>query len=196
MMRRLDDADADLRLFLALDLPPEAETALARVVAELARIGADVRWVGRGKAHLTLKFLGATDPRRVPEVEAALDALHWPSGLALALHGLGRFPPRGPARVVWAGLEGDVGPLGDLAASLDEQMAACGFPRESRPFAPHVTLGRVRGPRALRDLDAAIERASPGFHVDLPRLCRVVLYRSELAPGGSRYTPLREYRLR
>jgi 2'-5' RNA ligase len=82
-------------------------------------------------------------------------------------------------------------PLAALARAVDVACAGQSFPREARPFRPHVTLGRVRegrGPldpaarRIVADAASSVLGRSP---VD-----ELVLFRSELSPRGARYTAL------
>ncbi len=61
-----------MRLFAAIDLPDHVKEQLAETVAELRTSGADVRWVHKASMHVTLKFLGAVEPREVGAIDAAL----------------------------------------------------------------------------------------------------------------------------
>lgn len=136
--------------------------------------------------HVTLKFLGQIDEARLPAVSDALGVTSRAVRFELDVRGLGAFPSAARPRVVWAGLD-RAQPLAALAAEVDGALAGLGFPRESRPFAAHVTLGRVREPRRQPALADALAHA-----VDLGRLpvTAVSLMRSELHPRGARYTEL------
>lgn len=137
--------------------------------------------------HITLKFLGQIDETRVPAVAEAIRAAAAPAAaFDVAVRGLGAFPTASRPRVVWAGLD-EARALGALAAEVDDALATLGIPRESRPFAAHVTLGRVREPRRNPALAEALARRA-----DFGRLpvARVSLMRSELHPRGARYTEL------
>ena len=137
--------------------------------------------------HVTLKFLGPIEETRVPAIADALGAAaSRRAPFDLAVRGLGAFPDVSRPRVVWAGLE-EARALGVLAGEVDGALAALGLPRESRPFSAHVTLGRVREPRRNPALAAALARPA-----DFGRLAvtRVSLMRSDLGPGGARYTEL------
>jgi 2'-5' RNA ligase len=188
--------DAPLRLFIAIDLGPDARAALRAAQDECRRLDLPVRWVDPAGAHLTLKFLGDTDPALVTPLAGALATVaagHRPFTLSTAAPGT--FPnPRRP-RVLWLGLAGDLARLARLHRDLDATLTPLGFAPETRPFSPHLTLGRVREDRA-RDMAAATPQlattfarlaAQPG--APLP-VTGIHLIRSELRPGGSRYTPL------
>jgi len=154
----------------------------------LRPLAPDVAWVAAGNLHLTLKFLGGVEPARLPAIEAALTtAAASQSPFDLDLHGLGAFPSGTRARVLWAGVEAGREAAAALAAGVDEALAALDFPRETRPFAAHVTLGRVRAPRANPRLAQALDA---GAIFGRQRVARVSLMRSDLSPRGARYTEL------
>lgn len=140
-----------------------------------------------GNLHVTLKFLGQIDDARVPAIADAIgSAASRTAPFDVAVRGLGAFPNASRPRVVWAGL-GGARALGAVADEVDGALAALGLPRESRPFAAHVTLGRVREPRRNPALAEALAR--PADFGRLP-VTRVSLMRSDLHPGGARYTEL------
>jgi 2'-5' RNA ligase len=146
-----------------------------------------VAWVAEENLHVTVKFIGSTDETRV---EAVLQALRASTATARAfevtIRGLGAFPTPSRPRVLWAGLE-PAEPLAALAAEVDRAVAALGVPPEARPFAAHVTLGRVRALRRNPRLADALAR--PAELGALP-VRGVSLMRSELSPRGARYTEL------
>jgi 2'-5' RNA ligase len=142
--------------------------------------------VAESNVHVTLKFLGQVDEPRLPAVIDALGVVARSRGFDVDVRGLGAFPSAARARVVWAGLDA-ARPLAALAAAIDGALAELGFPRESRPFAAHVTLGRVREPRRQPALGDALTRG--GDFGRLP-VTAVSLMRSELHPRGARYTEL------
>jgi 2'-5' RNA ligase len=71
---------------------------------------------------------------------------------------------------------------------LDQRLAAVGFERETRPFEPHLTIGRVKSSHQAK---ALISRAQA---YELPALSfpvrEIAVMRSQLHPAGARYTPL------
>ena len=141
-----------MRAFVAVDISPEARLTLAAAVDSLQNEGvAGVRWVRPSGIHVTLKFLGEIDPGLPGGI---LDALRRTgeglSPFRLGLAGLGAFPRPEAARVIWAGLDGDVDQLKGLQRDVDREVSpVAGLPPDKRPFAPHLTLGRVRGQRLL-----------------------------------------------
>ena len=183
------------RCFVALDPDADAAARLGRAIDPLTRVGADVRWVRPEHMHLTLQFLGDVPQARVDGLRGALRALDAGSALELAISGLGTFPPRGRPRVVWAGLRGDLGPLGELAAAIGRALVPLGQRIERRAFRPHLTLGRVRGPRGLDRLVDAIAELAPRLEVPIATVRSFRLYRSTLQPSGAVHEVLEEFPL-
>ncbi len=151
-----------LRLFVAVELPDNVKRALEDAIAALKRAGADegLRWVRPDGIHLTLKFLGATPPDRVPAIVFALrEHLRGAQPFDLQPEGFGAFHGGKKAatfrtwwheayahniRVIFVGLGGDVDALSALAERIEAAIGPLGFPREERPFFGHLTLARVR----------------------------------------------------
>jgi 2'-5' RNA ligase len=164
--------------------------ALGAEIEGLRAVGGGVSWVAPDNLHVALKFLGHVPQSLLEHVGAALARVapeH--AGFDLEVRGLGAFPGASRPRVIWAALGGDAPALAQLAAAVDHRLTAIGVAAESRPFAAHLTLGRVRHPGRDAGLAAALAagatRAFGRFRVD-----QVVLMRSDLGPRGPRYTPI------
>lgn len=177
---------AKTRTFIALPLPNELRLAIDSALAAPREHVSGVRWVEPGNLHLTLKFYGDVDDASIEAITARLAALKT-APFEISLEGLGAFPSWPRPRVVWVGLS----PAGPLLTSLVESIeafsSALGFPRETRPFRPHLTIGRVRqGSRP--DLDALTPHKTQRFGVW--HVTRLVLFASELSSAGARYRAL------
>lgn len=177
-----------MRLFVALDLPADTRAELAAWADEAAPPA--VRRVPAQNLHLTLAFLGSRDDdeatqtaRVVADCARPLGPLHTADALWLA---------RRRPSVLTVALRPDE-KLTELQAQLVAALVrVIGFERETRPFRPHVTVGRV--PRGTRiDTRRALEPAPPRLSFEAPSL---TLYRSQTASGGARYDPLERVDLR
>ena len=191
------DRERGLRLFVACELPPAVRDALGCVQEELRTRGVGrLRWVRPEGIHLTLKFLGEVPAAKREAVENALaGAVVSPFALDVRLGSLGGFGGRQRLRVIWVGLEGDVEGLVRLAALVEEALGPLGFPRERRPFAPHLTLARVPddvGPQERSRLADLLE-AFPSPSLPSMTLTAVSLMQSFLQPTGARYQCLAVY---
>jgi RNA 2',3'-cyclic 3'-phosphodiesterase len=181
-----------MRLFVAVDLDEAARAAIAaeqkRVAAAMGDARTSVRWVKADHLHLTLVFLG-----EVPEAQAAkvagtvarpLDA----SPFDLIFRGIGVFPARGSPRAVWIGVTDGAAELTAFQHALSERVAGEGIALESRPFQPHLTLGRWRQSRPsdrARALAASDSRIVARSHVSC-----ATLYHSRISSAGPTYTAL------
>ncbi len=188
-----------MRAFIAFELPENVLAALAAVSADLQRSlpTTALRWVPVSNMHLTLKFLGETQPEQASAISASLQRLgDTYSAMPVSLERLGAFPNLRSPRVVWVGLQAPAA-LAQLAAEVDDAMSALGFGREARPFTPHLTLARVRReaqPRQLAGLQSALAQlAVPAASGVLEQL---VLFESQLKPSGAVYNSLARIELR
>jgi 2'-5' RNA ligase len=177
-----------LRCFIAIDIAAPVCAALRDVIEQFARRKSDVRWVRGDGLHVTLKFLGWIDARRLQQIEAALaQVLRGRPALRVRVRGLGAFPSFRRPRVLWVGLEGDG--LGELAACVEQAMNQLGFDPEKRGFTPHITLGRVNGMRGWSHVEDTLKtHLTEDFGESTVEV--VTLYRSTLHPDGAIYTPL------
>jgi 2'-5' RNA ligase len=184
------------RMFCAVELPEALKSRVAEHAARLRETFPHLRvsWEKPEKLHLTLKFLGETEPSRVEELSGAAErAVAGMGPFELIVAEAGTFPPHGPARVLWLGVRDESGRLSSLRQSLENECAASGFPREGRPFQPHLTVARLRTPSGAREL-AAAHRETP-FAPQTFSVSELVVMRSDLGPGGSRYTPVSRHRV-
>ncbi len=179
------------RLFVAVPVPPEALEACRALVDGVRASGAGTgaRWVRMENLHLTLRFLGAAAPDRVPEIADAVRivAAGRPS-FEVALAGAGAFPSAARPRALWLGITEGAGALAAIAGALEAPLAGLGWPPDGRPFRPHLTVARTDA-ASIADgaaAAAALQGAATGWRVGFTA-ARVVLYRSHLGRGAPRY---------
>ena len=178
------------RVFCAIDLPQDLKQKLAIHIGQLKNAtGVKTGWTPVDNIHLTIKFLGNIPTSVVEKLShAAASAVQSLSPFKLRAEHCGAFPGHGPPRVLWIGITDKSGQLTRLHTLLDEECASLGFPKESRPFHPHLTLARVRHPAGARPL-AAAHRALEFSPVEFD-VTELVVIRSELGQGGSKYTTI------
>jgi RNA 2',3'-cyclic 3'-phosphodiesterase len=179
------------RLFVGARVSVATASSLAGVAETLARrardAGIDIRWVAPTNYHVTLAFLGNT---RVDAISAVHDVLSaavvaMPQ-IKLRTARLGAFPALDKARVVWAGVEDlDRGPLEALAKRIGAGLSTLGF-GDPKPFHAHVTLGRVRETRPLKEVVLPLAEQMFGD----TRLDAISLFESEMKSSGSVYREL------
>ena len=183
-----------IRTFIALELPEELKKSLGRLQSKFMERASAVKWVRPESIHLTLKFLGDINADRVAPVERALEKLA--AGIEpffFDVAGIGAFPNCRNPKVIWAGMQAD-DRLNMFLEELETALADMGFAREERPFAPHLTLGRLRDGRARKDVAGLIEQYGAErfgrFSAD-----HIIFFKSELKPSGPVYREIKNFTL-
>lgn len=176
------------RLFVAVEVPAPVRDRIDAAAETLRLAQPDARWVTPRGFHLTLAFIGWADEEALLAAQEACAAAAVASPpFELALTGTAGMFGNG---VLWAGLE-DSPALDELAAAVRSGLAERELTVEARPFHAHVTLARAsRGSRLRRDLAAAYDGPRTSWRVD-----ELLLMRSRLQRGGSRYTTEAAWRL-
>ncbi|MCS1407492.1 MAG: RNA 2',3'-cyclic phosphodiesterase [Verrucomicrobia subdivision 3 bacterium] len=193
----MGSGSAKSRVFVAVLAEEEWRRRLGVVKKELSScISSDsVRWVSQEKIHLTLVFLGYVESDDFPLLNACLSEIcEGTNRLRVRLLGLGVFPNWSRPRVLWAGIDGDLDALADLQSQLFRVCTGFGEDRTSGTFRPHVTIARFirRLPPAWCD---RIRRLEPSFEGSEVAVRAIVLMKSELFDGGSRYLELGRFAL-
>lgn len=187
-----------MRTFIAIELSGDIKNTLSQIQSHLKYSGADVKWVEKDNIHLTLKFLGEIDEKKCEKVKAALDeTAQSTKAFEISLKDIGAFPKIDFPRVIWVGLDKGAKESTELAKKVDEALSKIGFPEETRPFAAHLTIGRVRSPKNKAALKEKIE--SLGFQpsaISNQLISSIFLFQSKLTPAGPIYTKLHEAKLK
>jgi 2'-5' RNA ligase len=191
-------ADPDLlsgRLFFAVPVPGASRARLEAVLPQVARALPGARIATAAGWHLTLAFLGQVRPESAAEVVRVGETAVVGVPVAnLRLDGAGGFPTPRRARVLWAGVGGEVEVLAGLARTLAEECRRAGLRYEERELQPHLTMARLQKPMALPapalELVASAAAASPPWQAR--ELC---CYRSILSRSGARYQVIRRFPL-
>lgn len=181
-----------MRLFVAVELPDELRRTVSEAVAAGRRRLPPAGWVRPENLHLTLVFLGEVAAPRAAAIASVLrPALDGLASFVVRTAAPGSFPERGPVRVVWLGLE-PAAALGELADRLRAALATERVPFDAKPFRAHVTLARARTawPATARAELVRIAPPERSFALE-----EVVLFESDLTPGGARYRALERLRL-
>jgi RNA 2',3'-cyclic 3'-phosphodiesterase len=189
-----------MRLFLAVFPPIEIAHRLTEAACDLAGGLAPktVAWTRPEQIHLTLIFLGNVKRAKVEELARAVEAVCVRGKIhPLQARGLGCFPSPARPSIIWAGLAGAVAVLGELKRRLEESLTKLDYAEETRPFRPHLTIGRVKTLNSAdrRHLTVSLplwpETDFGGWMVE-----RVDLMQSELSPAGAEYTNVQSFQFR
>ncbi len=178
-----------IRTFIAVKIAPTPQ--LRQFHTRLAGLGDRFHPIALDNLHVTLRFLGDTSQKLVPEICAVVKRLTEGQVVScVTLSGVGAFPNARRPSVVWAGLaEADF--LRKIAGDLDRELTPLGFAAESRPFQPHLTLLRIKSRPPEELFTLLTEEAESDFGtvpVDM-----VEFLQSELTPRGARYSTLGKF---
>lgn len=180
-----------MRLFIALPLPLTVENSLGTIISDLKPHDGKIRWVNPSNIHLTLRFLGETEQKRLPELkQLIIAASENQKPFQATISRIGAFPNLRQPRIIWAGFAEDsvVTKIADLASSIEHGVRNIGFENEKKKFRPHLTLARIKDPSSLQILPKVLQDYSlDPIDCQLDRLC---LFQSTLTPKGPIYKRL------
>jgi 2'-5' RNA ligase len=181
-----------MRLFVAIELPDDVRTHLVEARKRLEAGLPKISYTKSDNLHITLKFLGDVDPKRVAAITESL-AMIKPSRIELHAVGIECFPNRGPVKIVTTALDGTIPPLRALVDGIEQRCKFLGFEKEQRGYRPHVTIARARPVLSAKFRQLATDATlglwpGPSF---MPS--EFVLMDSQLSPQGSKYSPLERF---
>jgi 2'-5' RNA ligase len=185
-----------IRSFLAFELPEDIKQIVTRVSGEIRKSSLDVRWVRPEFIHLTVVFMGDIQSEQVSPMGESLNAVctnHEP--FRIFLKPMGCFPNSRNPRVIWLGIGGDLERMSRFRDDLQHALSPFGIKEEDRAFRPHLTLGRFKKPgKRQAELEQLLAKygdlSSPACILD-----ELVLFRSDLKPGGAVYSKTLSWRL-
>lgn len=185
-----------MRLFVAAALDPAVTAGAAALSDELRRRAARlspaarITWIPEERLHVTVRFIGNADDARAEAISEVLRAPLALPPVDLTIAGAGIFPRAGKPQVLWAGITAGLPGLQRIEAEVSARLATVGVPPEARPYAPHLTLARVREAAGLRGralLDGLSARTA-----GTARISAITLFESRLSPRGPAYVALQQ----
>ncbi len=177
------------RTFISVELSDATRHRVADLQDQMRAAGARLRWVRPPNLHFTLRFLGEIPAAQVARaVVATREAARSTDPFEVTIAGLGVFPSFERPQVVWVGTSDGAPMLEALASALAAVLARERFPVDSKPFRPHLTLGRVRDERQWGDLVRVLQRFRDVVIGPEP-IRAVSVMESRLTPDGPVYSP-------
>jgi RNA 2',3'-cyclic 3'-phosphodiesterase len=132
------------RLFTAIRIQPDKAFMDQLHTLEARLRHEKIKWVEDHNIHITLKFFGDTEEKRIPRINSVLQAVAGETPLFdLSLKNLGIFGSSYNPKVVWAGIQ----PYDELAGimkRIQEGLKRIGYEPDRQNLVPHLTLGRIR----------------------------------------------------
>ncbi|HWP91675.1 MAG TPA: RNA 2',3'-cyclic phosphodiesterase [Thermodesulfobacteriota bacterium] len=177
-----------MRVFIAALIPQEIKYEIKKYVDEIKPYWEGVKWENQEKLHVTLKFLGEIEESKVEEVGTALRVLIGNySPFEMEISSFGGFPNLRNPRVLFIALSENK-ELSRLYNEIEEGLERVGFSAETRPFVPHITVGRIKSRARIKGT-----LPFPKPHSFL--ISEVAVMRSVLGPEGSKYSTISLFRL-
>lgn len=174
------------RLFAAIKIQPTD-----RFISLFGEIASSLRherikWVEPENMHLTLKFFGQTDEKRIPAILKALKmAVGESQVFNIKISDTGIFGSRYDPRVVWFGIEKQ--PMLDkLAHTVITELEKCGWERDRQNFVPHLTIGRIKELKDVPLFQQIINKYKK-LEIQEGSVSEIILYESILRREGPLY---------
>ena len=185
-----------MRTFIAIELPQKIIGTLSALQNQLKNTQADVKWVAPENIHLTLKFLGEVDEKKIEKIIQALEETAKDNQpFSIRLCALGAFPKINFPRVIWVGIDAGDEETKNIAFVLEEKLQKLGIPKEKRPFSSHITIGRVRSginrEKLVKELDILQRKGLLQENLEF-LATKITLFKSTLTPKGPIYEILKE----
>lgn len=171
------------RLFVGIDLPLGTKKRVAKRMRQLAQQMVDVRWERSEKLHLTLKFIGSTSV--LPEIitQQLQTKLKETPIFTIEFGSWGILVGKRTTVMI------DIVPEEELLKvyhKVQNCLADLGFPKDKRPFHPHITIGRVKNEHVKLPNFTTMSRL-PTMTIPVRE---IVLWESQLKQTGSEYMSL------
>jgi len=174
-----------IRTFIAIELSSSVRSRAAELIKRLQAADVKATWVKPHQMHLTLKFLGDVPDPEIPEVcQLVAQAVGELPAFEMVFRGCGAFPSLENPRSVWIGVEEGAEEVAIVHEAIELALKKLRFPRETRRFQPHLTLGRIReSGSSITELSRIIAE-NADFDADLSVVDEVVTFASFLDKSG------------
>ena len=154
----------------------------------------NIRWVNTHNYHITLKFFGNTDEKRIEEICQIFDKIAGDyKSFTIKVANTGVFIRKELPKILWLDtFENE--PLYKMADGIEDSLFELGYNRELRPFKAHLTIGGIRFLRDKKHFFEVIEKYKDEY-LQHETIDRFILFESVLKPGGPIYTELKSWKL-
>jgi 2'-5' RNA ligase len=176
-----------MRIFISVELPDEVKKNVTELVNELKTTVAGAKWIKPENLHITLKFLGWVEDRKLDNlIELSAKSAAGAGSFKARFEGLGTFPEGKTPRVIWVGTVEGGDELCKLAKNLEETLSKAGFRGEEREFKPHLTIGRVKDKKGIGNLMEKIG-STKNAKFGEAFVDNIYIMKSTLTPSGPIY---------
>jgi RNA 2',3'-cyclic 3'-phosphodiesterase len=148
--------------------------------------GAEIKWVEPGNMHITLKFFGDIESKKMPEMVAKLKiAAKKFKESEIMLKGIGIFKDFYHPKVLWLGLR-DCPQLETIKNEIENSTGELGFEIDYRKFMPHLTIGRFKKQGQVNQLQKLVNMNQDMYFQMIP-VKELILFESILKTEGPEY---------
>lgn len=180
--------------FIAIPLPETIQEQFAEWQSQLMKHIPLKRWYDKRDFHITLKFLGPVSDNQLTDLSRGLSGLELHAPFSLRVGKVGTFGSRKHPRVVWAGVE-ESEPLFLLKQTVENVTEMAGFPKENRPYRPHITLGKRWDNTNSKDMTEILASIQEPYRdIFTMEVAKAVLYQVE-PEKKQKYKPVHTYSL-
>jgi 2'-5' RNA ligase len=170
-----------MRLFIAVEVGSPLKEELVKIQEKIKMSSSSGRFPLPDSFHITLAFLGETDPRLLGQIAKAMEDTLKGGKMLLSLKDVS-FKRSAEGSLAVAELE-ERPDLTSRQAGLKKELRRLGINFDSKPFFAHVTLARK-------------VKVPDDFKLEVPPArmvaSKAILFNSELTSNGPIYTPLSE----
>lgn len=180
-----------MRIFIGIELEEGVKARIEKELKPFKKMGTPIRWAKPENIHLTLKFIGEVAEDLYPRIENALaEASVGLTPIRVGGRGLGKFPAGDEVHIFWAGIEPSA-ELESLFHRIEDILARFRIERETRPFVPHITVGRNKARFQFKPLISELENKSD-VRLGEWTVRSFQIFESRLTPQGPVYRVRKE----
>ncbi|MCD4740507.1 RNA 2',3'-cyclic phosphodiesterase [archaeon] len=165
-----------MRCFIGVPLNKKTRQELTKIQQHFCESNTKMKLVEPENLHVTLHFLG--EIKNTEPIKKKLAQIKQKS-FELQVNGLGAFPNKNHARVLWARINKGK----ETLKSLHDEIT-------HGEYHPHITLARIRT-KPDETLKKLLEQQ---LQLSMP-VNKIVLYQSTLTPDGPKYSKVQEIEL-
>lgn len=174
-------ATEKIRSFIAIPLTEDFSESLMQCECELKKYLRDpkIRWIAPENRHITLKFLGDTEPSMLSKLQLSLAQNLQEVSLFPLLFNKFSWLPSATHPHVLTGVFHLDGSIADIYSRVNHICSTFNIKKDKRPFLPHVTVARIRGRKDYKK-----------FSLDLPiKLAPLLVTKLNLYQSSLDYSP-------
>ena len=172
-----------MRLFIGIDLPSSIKEKIDQIKNSLKKCSLDAKWINSQNAHLTLKFLGQVEEKKIPLISKLIESTaNEFNALKIEFRSFGFFPNDRKPRIFFVSTSKEDA-LKSISQRLENKLESVGFEKEDK-FKSHITLARLKSLKNITCVKTKIEKLTLGnpFIVN-----KIVLFKSILSRSGPLY---------